>query len=201
MNDDITGLPKVDGCWDGIEQLDNPTPAWCLWVFYVTVIWSIGYFMVSVIFPILSGDGSDYFSRSSFLEEVRVEDEKWVSLRGDILALDLEDILLDTTLLNYAQRGGAQVFGERCASCHGFDGRGLNYGLVYVPDLTDDSWLWGRDLSEIELVIRRGVGLGEGAFVSEDRDVGIMPGFEDDLSEAVIKQLVFYIYFLGHDRN
>ncbi len=192
---------SVGGSWDGIEQLDTPTPAWCLWIFYVTVLWSVGYFMVSVVFPILSGDGSDYFSRSSFLEEVRSEDEKWESLRGNILALDLEDILADTTLLNYAQRGGARVFGMRCASCHGLDGRGLNYGDVYVADLTDDSWLWGADLGEIESVIRRGVGIGGDSFGSDDRVVGVMPGFGDDLDEAVIKQLVFYIYFLGHDRN
>ncbi len=29
--------------WDGIEELDKPMPSWWVWVFYVTIIWDMGY--------------------------------------------------------------------------------------------------------------------------------------------------------------
>jgi cytochrome c oxidase cbb3-type subunit III len=32
--------------WDGIEELNSPLPRWWLWLFYATVVWSIGYWVV-----------------------------------------------------------------------------------------------------------------------------------------------------------
>ena len=29
--------------WDGIEELNNPLPRWWVWVFYLTIIWAVGY--------------------------------------------------------------------------------------------------------------------------------------------------------------
>jgi cytochrome c oxidase cbb3-type subunit 3 len=40
--------------WDGIQELNNPLPRWWLWTFYVTVIWSIGYWIVMPAWPLVS---------------------------------------------------------------------------------------------------------------------------------------------------
>jgi mono/diheme cytochrome c family protein len=33
----------MDHNYDGIQELDNDLPPWWLWLFYVTIIWSVGY--------------------------------------------------------------------------------------------------------------------------------------------------------------
>ena len=40
--------------WDGIEELNTPLPRWWLWVFYATIIWSIGYWVVYPAWPLVS---------------------------------------------------------------------------------------------------------------------------------------------------
>ena len=38
--------------WDGIEELNTPLPRWWLWLFYATIIWSIGYWVVYPAWPL-----------------------------------------------------------------------------------------------------------------------------------------------------
>ena len=33
--------------WDGIEELNNPLPRWWVWTFYATIVWGIGYTILS----------------------------------------------------------------------------------------------------------------------------------------------------------
>ena len=39
-----------DHDYDGIKELDNKPPPWLMWVFYLTVLWSAGYFGYFVFF-------------------------------------------------------------------------------------------------------------------------------------------------------
>ena len=43
--DDVSGVETTGNEWDGIEELNNPLPAWWLWILWATVIWSIGYWI------------------------------------------------------------------------------------------------------------------------------------------------------------
>ena len=38
--------------WDGIQELNTPLPRWWLWLFYATIIWSIGYWVVYPAWPL-----------------------------------------------------------------------------------------------------------------------------------------------------
>src|ERR1700758_4184148 len=40
--------------WDGIRELNTPLPRWWLWLFYATIIWSIGYWIVYPSWPLVS---------------------------------------------------------------------------------------------------------------------------------------------------
>ena len=40
--------------WDGIEELNTPLPRWWLWLFYATIIWSVGYWVVYPAWPLVS---------------------------------------------------------------------------------------------------------------------------------------------------
>ncbi len=47
----------LDHNYDGIQELDNQLPPWWLKLFYITIIWGIGYFMYYHVFEI--GDLSE----------------------------------------------------------------------------------------------------------------------------------------------
>ena len=52
-------------------------------------------------------------------------------------------------VMNSAKR----VFAENCAACHGERGQGQ---ALAFPNLMDDEWQWGGDISDIENSIRHG---------------------------------------------
>ena len=65
---------------------------------------------------------------------------------------------------------GKKIFDENCAACHGPEGKG-NIG----PDLTDNVWLHGGDLSKIHDVITNGIILPDEWKLGR----GPMPAFEN----------------------
>src|ERR1700722_13884156 len=59
--------------WDGIQELNTPLPRWWLWLFYATIIWSIGYWDVYPSWPLSSSYSSGLFhwnTRSSVPSQV-----------------------------------------------------------------------------------------------------------------------------------
>ena len=80
---------------------------------------------------------------------------------------------------------GEQLYVDHCADCHGLDGRGntaREMGQAYA-DLTDDVWKFGGDDTSIANAIR------EGSF-------GLMPGFQQQLNDQQIQELVAYLRVL-----
>src|SRR3974390_854507 len=51
--------------WDGIEELNTPLPRWWLWLFYATIIWSIGYWGAYPSWPLVSSYGRGLFRWST----------------------------------------------------------------------------------------------------------------------------------------
>src|SRR4051794_17447893 len=52
--DPMTGVATTGHEWDGVQELNMPLPRWWLWLFYVTIIWSIGYWVVYPAWPLIS---------------------------------------------------------------------------------------------------------------------------------------------------
>lgn len=73
-----------------------------------------------------------------------------------------------------------------CASCHGADGKG-NQALG-APNLTDDVWLHGSSIVEIEEILMNG-------------KIGNMPSFSSLLNDNEIKLLTAYVYSLNQQAN
>jgi cytochrome c oxidase cbb3-type subunit III len=80
---------------------------------------------------------------------------------------------------------GEKLYRENCADCHGLDGRGNTVREMGQPyaDLTDDNWKFGGDDYSIANAIR------EGSF-------GLMPAYQEKLSEQQIRALVAYLKVL-----
>ncbi|MBL0317982.1 MAG: cytochrome-c oxidase, cbb3-type subunit III [Alphaproteobacteria bacterium] len=142
--------------WDGLEELNNPAPRWWIWVFLITIVWAIGYWVVYPAWPTLSGNtkGTKAWTEYTKLhaEQAEIMAIRQVSL-NKIQASTLEQIAKDPTLYNVALVGGRAAFRENCAACHGTGGQG---GKGY-PNLNDDDWLWGGDLEAIYTTIKYGI--------------------------------------------
>ena len=52
--DAVTGTATTGHEWDGIRELNTPLPRWWLWLFYLTIVWSIGYWIVYPSWPLMS---------------------------------------------------------------------------------------------------------------------------------------------------
>ena len=52
--DAVTGTATTGHEWDGIRELNTPLPRWWLWLFYITIVWAIGYWIVYPAWPLLT---------------------------------------------------------------------------------------------------------------------------------------------------
>ena len=62
------------------------------------------------------------------------------ALDARLAAADLGGVEQDPELLHFATAGGAAVFRNNCAPCHGAGAAGV---VGRYPNLLDDDWLWG----------------------------------------------------------
>ena len=133
--------------YDGIEEYDNPLPAWWFFMFTITIVWGLGYLAA---YP---GMGNykgflDWTQEGQHDQEVAKAEAKYRAMRDRYLALPVEEIAKDAAVLKMGQR----LFGNNCAQCHGADARG-GYGF---PNLTDNDWLWGGTPAAIKHTLING---------------------------------------------
>lgn len=81
-----------------------------------------------------------------------------------------------------APEGGADLFADNCAACHGDAGEGLPE--MGAPRLSDAIWLYGGDRVAVIATIARS-------------RHGVMPAWGARLSEAELRQVTHYVHSLG----
>ena len=86
------------------------------------------------------------------------------------------------TAAGYDAAGGAKIFAENCAACHGDNAKG-NPELG-APNLTDKIWLYGSDEATLVETITNGRG-------------GVMPAWVGRLDPTTVKALTVYVHSLG----
>ncbi len=154
--DALTGTETTGHEWDGIRELNTPLPRWWLWVLYATIIWAIGYYIAYPAWPSLSGYTKGvlgYSSRANLVKDLEVVRENRSVWLDKFTELEVGEIVEDPDLLQFAMAGGAFVFGENCAPCHGSGGA----GAPGYPVLADDDWIWGGTLEDIQATIAYGI--------------------------------------------
>jgi cytochrome c oxidase cbb3-type subunit 3 len=188
--DAVTGTATTGHAWDGIRELNTPLPRWWLWLFYATIVWSIGYWIVYPSWPLVSSYTTGAFNWSS-REAVVSELDALKAQRGPMVArlaaASLQEIVADPQLLEFARAQGRPAFGENCAPCHGAGGGGAKG----YPNLNDNDWIWGGKLDQIAETIRHGVRSGD----PKTRLGPAMPDFGRDgrLKRAEIETVADYI--------
>jgi cytochrome c oxidase cbb3-type subunit 3 len=172
--DPLTGTATTGHDWDGIHELNTPLPRWWLWTFYLTIIWSVCYWVVYPAWPLLTSATQGTFgwhSRSTVADDLNELKLVRGPMMDKLTNAPVADIVKDPQLLDFARAQGRAAFADNCAPCHGAGGGG---GKGY-PDLNDDDWLWGGKLEDIERTIRHGARGGD-----DDGHQGRMPAFGRD---------------------
>ena len=191
--DALTGIETTGHEWDGIKELNNPLPRWWLYLFYATIIWSIGYFIVYPAWPTLgtySKGVIGYSSRAELdrhMEEVKASRSAWLER---FEAASVDDIVGDTELLQYAMAGGRTIFADNCAPCHGAGGAGAKE----YPILADDDWIWGGTPEAIYTTLLYGIRSGH----EDTREAEMLRFGEDEILEpAQIEAVADYVLSLS----
>ena len=133
--------------YDGIEEYDNPLPAWWFGMFLLTILFGVGYL---IVYP---GMGNfkgilGWTSIEQHEREVARADEIYRDMRDRYLAMPIEEIAQDPAV----RKMGMRMFGNNCAQCHGSDAKGA-YGF---PNLTDDDWIYGGTPEAIKATLING---------------------------------------------
>src|SRR6478752_3817736 len=71
--DPATGLATTGHEWDGVTELNQPLPKWWHYIFYATIIWSVGYWIVYPSWPLVSsyaGGVLRWHTRTAVVEEL-----------------------------------------------------------------------------------------------------------------------------------
>lgn len=191
--DAVTGVETTGHEWDGIKELNKPLPRWWLWTFYVSIIWSVGYWVVYPAFPTLNGYTKgiwNYSQRATVAGDVKAARDAQKGLRDKLAATPLADVKKDQDLLRFAVTGGNAAFQTNCAPCHG---RGAQ-GFAGYPNLNDDDWLWGGSLADIQKTIEFGI-----RSAHEQTRANAMPkyGVEKLLEESQIVDAAEYVLKLS----
>ncbi|MGZ3272535.1 MAG: cytochrome-c oxidase, cbb3-type subunit III [Caulobacteraceae bacterium] len=141
--------------WDGIRELDNPLPRWWLWVWYATIAFSIGYWILMPAWPGVTGYSKGLLHRSdraAVAQDLKALDSQRGTEMAQLRTASLETIEKDPQLQSFALSVGQSVFGDNCATCHGQGGAGAKG----YANLRDDVWLWGSSLEQIQSTITHG---------------------------------------------
>ena len=142
-NDNTTGH-----VWDGdLREMNNPLPRWWVWLFVITVVFSLLYLF---LYPGLgSSPGKLGWSQLGQYEAEMAKGEKEVApLYAKFTAMSAQDMARDAQAMAIGER----LFMNNCAQCHGSDARGSKG----FPNLADGDWLWGGAPEQVQESIAKG---------------------------------------------
>jgi cytochrome c oxidase cbb3-type subunit 3 len=127
--------------WDGdIAEFDKPLPRWWINLFYLTILFSVGYL---IWFPGMGSFGGvgGWTSRAQHEADKAAGDARLAETFRPYDDKPIEALAADPAAVALGQA----IFSNHCATCHGSFGQ----GAIGYPDLTDDNWQWGGGADEI----------------------------------------------------
>jgi len=184
--DAVTGTATTGHEWDGIQELNTPLPRWWLWLFYLTIVWSVGYWVVYPTWPLITTSTQGLFgwhAREAIVTDMQELQAKRGPMMAQLSSASVAEIESNPQLLDFARAVGRVAFADNCAPCHGAGGGGAKG----YPNLNDDDWLWGGKLADIQQTISHGVRAGD-----DQGRSGNMPPFNGVLKANEISAVADY---------
>ncbi|MGN6398595.1 MAG: cbb3-type cytochrome c oxidase N-terminal domain-containing protein [Mucilaginibacter sp.] len=162
--------------YDGIQELDNPIPAWFMYLFYITIAFAFCYLLVYHVFGVGQLQYAEYKTEMAQAEAAK---KIYLSKQANRVDETTVKLVTDPQVIS----AGQAIFTQNCMACHGDHAQG-NVG----PNLTDDYWLHGGKINDVFKTIKYGV-LAKG-----------MPTWEKQLSPKQISDVANYVKSL-HGTN
>ena len=161
----------IDHDYDGIKELDNPPPAWLMWIFYGTIVWSVFYVFYYHVF----------FDDSKIPDNLKVYGAQVAEYDNEmaeaiaalpVSTFDESSIAVLTDEANLAE--GMTLYATKtCDVCHGASNIG--------PNLTDEFWINGGSVEDLFKVVKYGIA-----------EKG-MTAFQSQMTDEQIQQVSSYI--------
>lgn len=133
--------------YDGIQEYDNPTPSWWIWVFIASVLFAGAYLFLMLV---AAGD----LSPNAEYERAAVANLKKKFGEIGILEADAPTIVQYMNEPQWLQLGEG-VYKANCVTCHGLNGEG-NSG----PNLTDEAYINITKIEDIGTILKEGAKAG-----------------------------------------
>jgi len=167
---------KTGHVWDeDLDEYNNPLPRWWVWLFWITIVFALGYLWVYPGLGTWHG-ASAWSSRGQYEEEVKVAEAQYDPIYQKYAVVDLQALCADPQALAV----GRKLFMNYCTQCHASDARG---GRGF-PNLTDDDWLFGGAPDTIQTTILDGRN-------------GVMPPFGPALGAEGVRDTANYVRSLS----
>ncbi len=192
--DSITGQSTTGHEWDGIRELNTPLPRWWLWTFYASIVFAVIYWVLYPAWPTVTSFSHGVFgysSRGQVASDVLAIQAQRAQTEAGLDKASVTEIVADKKLLSLALAHGRAAFAEDCAPCHGSGGQGSKG----YRNLTNEDWLWGGTLEDIQTTITHGIR----ADYDKDTRSSAMPAFgvQGILKPEEIRQVASYVRTLS----
>ncbi len=121
--------------WDGdVTEYNKPLPRWWINLFYITIVFGIGYLFWYGGWGSYAGVGN-WSSKAEHASVKAAGDARLESTFAPYRDQPLPALASDPTALAL----GRSIFNNSCATCHGSSAQ----GAIGYPNLSDDIWHWG----------------------------------------------------------
>ncbi|MFN3404390.1 MAG: cbb3-type cytochrome c oxidase N-terminal domain-containing protein [Cytophagaceae bacterium] len=134
----------TDHLYDDIRELDNNLPAWWVYMFYITIVFSVIYIGY---YHFYDGDLQAAEYKKEMKEGEKLKQEY---LKASASAVDENNVTLVTEQERLDK--GKSLYEQNCGACHGKIGEG---GVG--PNLTDAYWMHGGGVKNIFKSIKYGI--------------------------------------------
>ena len=162
--------------WDeNLEELNNPLPRWWLIMFYITLVFGIGYLILYPGIGIFSGL-LGWSQEEQYMQEMQDADARYGPIYEKYLGIDIKELVDDPEAVKLGER----LYSTYCTTCHGSDARGVRG----FPNLRDHDWLYGGTPEKIKETIMKG-------------RQGAMPAWKDSLGDEGVFQVSRYVQGLS----
>ena len=166
--------------WDeNVRELNNPLPMWWLYLFVLTVLWSIGYLIYYPGFGSYAGIGG-WSQEGQYNDEVAAAEAQYGPMFASYGSMSVGELVNDDGALAI----GFSLYQNYCSQCHGSAAQGARG----FPNLTDDAWQWGGTPEAIEHAIlygRSGVMPPLNAVFGSDEAIDEMVRYTQNMADGM----------------
>lgn len=169
------GKETTGHIYDGIEEYDNPLPAWWINLFVISIVFAVIYLL---LYPGLGNFKGllNWTSTAEWEADVAAAKNAEDSFYAAYADVPVEELAKNAQ----AMRVGKRIFSNNCATCHMVDGSG---GPGY-PNLRDNEWQWGGSPEQIRATLVNG-------------RVAAMPAWEAVLGITGLDNMTRYVQSLS----